>query len=423
MGLITTLTEPQSAMFSDKSKYIGVVAGYGAGKTKSLLTKVVVDLIKYRTNLAYYAPYYHLIEKIAYPVLSEILQEVGVKFSINKSDKVIKTSFGWIYMLSMENYSSLIGYEVLRNYVDEFDTMPTTKALEAFHRLTARARIKPKGGAYKGTKGLNRNYVCTTPEGFKAMYHLFKNEKTKISNSRLIQMPTSSNPHLDDDYVPDLMAQYLHQPQLIEAFLKGEFVNLTAGLVYIFKRDLHVVPQTKPSPTETLHIGQDFNVGQMASVVFVARKNRAGGRVWLVIDELTQGRDTPDTIEKIKERYPRNPIIMYPDASGKNRSSKSFSKSDHSLLRQAGFEVRVSSKNPLIKDRVASVNNAFSKNKLFISDECITIIEGLEQQAYDKDGMPEKTGNDHSNDALGYFIFKTMPVATSLMRYEAISHL
>ena len=77
----------------------------------------------------------------------------------------------------------------------------------------------------------------------------------------------------------------------------------------------------------------------------------------------------------------------------------------------------------MVKDRVASVNNAYSKNKLYISDECISTIEAQEQQAYDKNGVPEKSGNDHINDALGYFCNKTMPVATSLMRYEAISHL
>lgn len=392
---------------------------HNSGKTRTLLTRCVSDLIKYKCNVGYFAPTVPLIRDIAYPVFSDIFEEMGMKYAINKSENIIYTGFGKIFCKSMEIPDRIIGLEIKNGFIDEFDILPTSKAKLAFNKIAARCRLKPDGN-FDYEKNANQIFIATTPEGHKATYEMFV--KNKLENSRLIRMSTYSNKHnLPAGYIEGLKSQY--PTNLIEAYLNGKFKNLNANNVYDFDKELHEVPQTKPSPTETLHIGQDFNVGQMASVVFVARNNRAGGRVWLVIDELTQGRDTPDTIEKIKERYPRNPIIMYPDASGKNRSSKSFSKSDHSLLRQAGFEVRVSSKNPLIKDRVASVNNAFSKNKLYISNECITTIDGLEQQAYDKDGMPEKTGNDHLNDALGYFIFKTMPVATSLMRYEAISHL
>ena len=162
----------------------------------------------------------------------------------------------------------------------------------------------------------------------------------------------------------------------------------------------------------------------MASVVFVKRKNSKGEVVWLVIDELTQSRDTPDVISKLKERYPRNPIIIYPDASGKNRHSSNISKSDHALLRAAGFTVRVHSTNPLVKDRIASVNNGFARNKIFVSEGCQTTIESLEQQVYDKDGCPDKSNDlDHCADAFGYFICKAIQVASSVARYKAVAHL
>ncbi len=431
-GALVDLTEPQSELFvSDSSFYkdgtngeaprvVGVVAGFGSGKTKSLLTKAAADLIRSRTDIAYFAPTVPLMRDIAYPVFSEIFEDMGMKYKINKSEGIIYTGFGKIICKSMENPDRIVGFEILKAYIDEFDILPIAKAELAFNKISARCRLKPRGGPNKNESGHNQQFIATTPEGFKATYNMFV--KNPIEGSRLIQMSTMSNPHLPDGYVKSLMSQY--PKQLREAYLEGKFVNLTAGSVYDFDRDIHMVRQTSPSKTEELHIGQDFNVGKMASVIFVKRKNSSGQIVWLVIDEITQGRDTPDVISKIQERYPRNPIIIYPDASGKNRHTSNISKSDHAMLRQAGFTVRVHNTNPLVKDRIAAVNNGFARRKVFVSEECITTIESLEQQVYDKDGTPDKDNDlDHCADAFGYFICKSLPVATSLARYNAVKHL
>lgn len=415
-----TLTEPQSELFCAKERVVGCVAGMGSGKTNTLLTKCVADLIKYRADIGYFAPTVPLIRDIAYPVFAEIFENMGMKYSINKSENTIYTGFGKIFCRSMERAENIVGFQLCQAVVDEYDLLPTSKAVLAFNKIAARIRLKPNNEKYKNEK-VNQIFIATTPEGFKATYNLFV--KNPIPDSRLITMSTYSNQdNLPKGYIEGLKSQF--PENLIEAYLLGKFTNLTSGSVYCFDRDLHVVKQTKPSPTEEVHIGQDFNVGKMASVVFVRRKNSSGKPVWLVIDEIVQGRDTPDVILKIKERYPRNPVFIYPDASGKSRTTTNFTKSDHTLLRQANFTVRANNKNPLIKDRVASVNNALSKGKLFVSEGCITVIESLEQQAYDKDGMPEKQSNhDHTNDCVGYFINKIMPVATSIMRYQSVNHL
>jgi hypothetical protein len=81
-------------------------------------------------------------------------------------------------------------------------------------------------------------------------------------------------------------------------------------------------------------------------------------------------------------------------------------------LRQFGFTVRAKKKNPPVKDRIAAVNKAFEDGKLWINVQaCPTIADCLEQQAYDKNGEPDKTsGHDHQNDATSYFAFYEMPV-------------
>ena len=45
------------------------------------------------------------------------------------------------------------------------------------------------------------------------------------------------------------------------------------------------------------------------------------------------------------------------------------------------------------------------------TNTCPELTEGLEQQIYDKQGMPDKTaGVDHLNDAQGYFISYQYPI-------------
>jgi hypothetical protein len=117
----------------------------------------------------------------------------------------------------------------------------------------------------------------------------------------------------------------------------------------------------------------------------------------------------------IKERYGRRHITIYPDASGGNNKT-SASLSDLTMLKQAGFELSYSTRNPPIKDRVNSVNamllnNSGNRRLLINTRICKELTKCLEQQTYDKSGMPDKNSNvDHMLDAAGYFIYRMYPL-------------
>ena len=128
----------------------------------------------------------------------------------------------------------------------------------------------------------------------------------------------------------------------------------------------------------------------------------------------------------LKRDYPDHTITVYPDASGGNTSSKNASESDLSILRAAGFTVRADAANPAVKDRVASVNgmirNAQGERRWRINaDDCPVLTECLEQQAYDAQGDPDKSGGlDHGPDALGYFICHRYPVVRRVALVSAL---
>jgi hypothetical protein len=227
----------------------------------------------------------------------------------------------------------------------------------------------------------------------------------------MVQASTYDNAaNLPDDYISSLRASY--PANLIEAYINGQFVNLASGSVYPdFCRRANHTPETIKAG-EVLHVGMDFNVLNMTAIVSVIRDGLP-----LTLAEHCGVRDTPAMARKLRDTYPEHSITVYPDASGGNTSSKNASESDLTILREAGFTVRVEGSNPRVRDRVNAVcamihNSEGLRRWLINTDACPKLTEALEQQAYDASGEPDKAGGlDHATDAVGYFIANRYPVA------------
>ena len=109
----------------------------------------------------------------------------------------------------------------------------------------------------------------------------------------------------------------------------------------------------------------------------------------------------------IKERYKDkgHAIYVYPDSSGGSRKTVDASKTDLSIIQSNGFQVRANKKNPPVKDRINSMNAAFKNGYKVNIKQCPEYTRCLEQQAYAKNGEPDKTqGLDHLPEAGGYYI-------------------
>jgi len=398
-----SLTRPQWDFVAAPEQFPAMVAGFGAGKSHAAIWRTLRLKRAYPAqNVAYYLPTYDLVTRMALPRFSETLSDVGGRFKVNKNDSVIDIeNCGSIILRTMDNPARIVAYEVADSICDELDTLPTDKAREVWNKVIARNRQK------KPDKSLNTVGVATTPEGFRFVYERWK--KAPAAGYRLIKATTMSNAaNLPDGYIDSLRNSY--PANLLAAYLDGEFVNLTSGSVYAeFDRLLNatdIVMQV----SEPLHIGLDFNVGQMSAVVFVLRNGEPHA-----VDEITNVLDTPAMISVIKSRYEGHSIHIYPDASGNSRKSNNASESDISLLRTARFMVMVNSSNPAVKDRVLSMNQMIhneGKRRMLVNvDRCPGLVECLEKQAYDKNGEPDKkSGLDHLNDACGYFITYRYPV-------------
>ena len=329
----------------------------------------------------------------------EIMDLMQIRGSIKKTDHAIEVNgAGRIIFRSMDDPALIVGYKHADAVVDELDTLPTNKARMVWNKIIARNRQKKPGGE------LNTVGAVSTPEGFRFMYDRW--HKSPAPGYRLIRASTFSNArNLPADYIPSLQDSY--PTNLLQSYLEGLFVNLTAGCVYPeFHRDLNdtkVVAQ----PGEPLHIGMDFNVGNMSAVIHVQRDGEPHG-----ISEIMKVMDTPNMIRMIKERWEGHSILVYPDASGKSRKSVNASESDLALLRQAQFQVCVNPSNPAVKDRVIAMNSMINRRAYRISqDRCPIAVESIEKQAYDSNGEPDKSsGHDHPPDAIGYYVSYRWPI-------------
>jgi hypothetical protein len=411
------MTDPQARFFMMQAKYPAFIGGFGTGKTETLANCAIADALDSSTALvAMYEPTFDLVRLILAPRMQDKLSEIGIRYKYNKQENIIYTSSGQcgdFVMRTLDNPARIIGYESYRAHVDELDTLKPAHAAEAWRKIIARNRQRPAGIS----SPFNRVRVYTTPEGFRFVYDTWARDPKP--GYEMVQAATQSNPFLPEDYVESLRASY--PSQLIDAYLEGRFVNLTSGTIYSnFDRRLnHSDAEAKPG--EPLIIGMDFNVQKMAAVVYVIRDGCP-----IAVDEMVDIADTPAMADMIKRRFAGHAITICPDASGQNTSSKNASESDLSILRAAGFTLKVTGSNPSVRDRILStqamlLNGKGERRMRVNTHRCPKFTEGLEQQVYDNNGEPDKTnGIDHVNDAGTYPIVRLFPIVKRTATAESL---
>jgi len=390
------LSNPQGIFLDGlNTKFRAYVGGFGSGKTfVGCMDMMTFALANPGVIQGYFAPTYPAIRDIFYQVFDEVATLLGFRTDIKEANKEVHIYRGSIYYgtiicRSMDRPNSIIGFKIARAMVDEIDTIPKNKAAAVWNKIIARMRLMVKGVQ-------NSIGVTTTPEGFLFVYNKFANSPTKSYS--MVQASTYENrDNLPEDYIASLLETY--PAALVEAYIGGQFVNLTSGTVYnaydrIKNRSAETIQDKEP-----LRIGMDFNVQNMSGVIYVVR-----GKQWHAVGELKGIYDTPAMIHAIKGLYPEHDVTIYPDASGRSRKSVDASISDIGLLEQAGFHVLANKSNPLVKDRIIATNQGFIKGWLFVNDnECPDLARAFEQLPYDQNGVPDKsTGLDHIVDAATY---------------------
>ena len=403
--IYSDLHPKQQAFINDTDhKIVALCAGYGSGKTRALCAKALHLAV---ANQGYIGcvmePTGPLIRDIWQNDFDDFLEAYEVPYTFRASplpEYVLHLPGGDTKILcrSFENWTRLIGLNLAWCLADEVDTVSKPLAQKAFTKILGRLR----------SGNIRQFAAASTPEGFAWMYENFGTEEAQAREDRhLIRMRTYDNPHLPPDFIDTLKANY--DPNLLLAYLEGQWVNLTTGQVYDrFDRLKHVTPVTWDHD-ETILMGCDFNIGNCNAVLAVRR-----GRELHVFDEISAAHDTDAMAQELRRRYGKARVMGYPDASGAARSTNS-SRSDIAILEAYDINNMAPKANPPVRDRVSAVQalleNGNGEVRLFIDPSCKRTIECLELQSYNLKGEPDKEANyDHMNDALGYVVHRTFEV-------------
>ena len=393
---------PQQQLFFDnQTEIVGLSAGYGAGKTRSLCA-MALKLMAQNVGFigAILEPTGPLLRDIWQTDFDQFLEYYEIPYSFRASplpEYVIHLKEGDCKLLcrSFENWSRIIGLNLAFCLADEIDVVSPTICEKAFPKILGRLRA-----------GNVRQFcAASTPEGFRWLYQTFGTDEAKERTDRqLIKMRSEDNPHLPSDFLERMRSNY--DPSMLQAYLNGEFVNLTTGIVYSrFSREKNITNDMPNIGSEPIRVGIDFNIGNMNSVIGIIQDEKL-----LIFDEISGSHDTDSIAQTIQARYPMNKIYVYPDASGGNRSTNA-SQTDIQILQGYGFSNQSPRSNPPVRDRVASVQallcNGKGESRLQIHASCRKLIESMELQSYNEKGEPDKeSGYDHMADSLGYLIFR-----------------
>ena len=396
------LHEPQREFFDNSNtEILGLSAGYGAGKTRALCA-VCVKLAALNVGFtgAVMEPTGPLIRDIWQADFEQFLEHYEIPYTFRASplpEYVLHLPKGDTKILcrSFENWSRIIGLNLAFVLADEIDTVAPSVCDRAFPKILGRLR----------SGNVRQFCAASTPEGFRWMWNTFGSEAAQEREDRkLIRMRTQDNPHLPDDFIERMQANY--DPSMLQAYLNGEFVNLTTGQVYDrFTREKNIITAKPDIGLDPLRVRLDFNIGNMNAVIGIVQDQKL-----LIFDEISGSHDTDSIAQEIKARYPMNKIYVYPDASGGNRSTNA-SQTDIQILEGYGFSNQSPRSNPPVRDRISSVQallcNGKGESRLQIHASCRKLIESMELQSYTEKGEPDKeSGYDHMADAVGYLIWR-----------------
>ncbi len=404
LGFQTTLEllPHQMEVLKDiKTRILGLVAGYGSGKTFTVARKAIqLCMLNPGTDGIITEPSHPLLTQILIPELHAALKQFRIPYTFKVGEKIFYLQIGdhqnRILLASADNYTKLIGVNASFVILDEFDTMRAQVSYEAFIKLLGRLRAG----------NVRQMVIVSTPEGFSSMHRIFVKEKDK-HQSRLIHAKTTDNFFLPEDFIASMLGSY--SPTQQQAYINGDFVNLNQESIFDFDRIQNHATVDLELSDKDIYMSVDFNIGGCVTISALYIEDE----VYIFYENVD-----PNTFairDTLTEKFKDKDIWCAADASGAHKSTNATT-SDHEILSEVpGLTFIQGTTNPQIQDSILAVNAAFRTKKLWIdTNKCPKLTEALEQHAYGIDGRPIKV-NDHPStddytDTIRYLVWALIPI-------------
>jgi len=309
----------------------------------------------------------------------------------------------------------------------------------------------------KSTKGINICWVeeaeAVSDESWRVLIPTIREEGSEIwmtwnpedpdaaTQKRFIDNPPPRTKiaqmnYRDNPWFPEVLDhERLHDLATLDKHMychiwEGGCIVRTGMEVYHAFSQENVSEIAEFDPALPILLSCDFNIGEgkpMSSCLCqIKRGPDKDGKIrpeLHVFDEIIlETADTNDAANEMKHRYPKHPVIVYGDASGRSRDTRSKT-TDYLLLASHGFSnQKVPGQNPPIRDRHNAMNglmkSASGDVRLFVHPRCKVLIKGLERVKIKKGSgyLEEETYEQHVTTSLGYLVHYEFPVAGRAMK-------
>ena len=390
------LTKAQQTISDSESRFRSASCGRRFGKSFLAINEVAKFARLPNQNICIVAPTYRQVKQVFWNELKERLIGINWIQRVNESDLCITLiNNSRIYLRSADNYDSLRGMKYNFIVMDECaDINP-----EAWFSVLRPTLSDTQGDAL----------FIGSPKGRNWFYDLWVNAKNS-DEWESFQFTT-----LDGGQVP---VEEIEQARLdldartFEQEYESQFVTWSQTVFYGFTDDCvkkfpGEIPHNMP-----LHCGFDFNINPGTCTVSVIQ----GDDMYVIDEILIYSSNTLEMCQELRLRYPTNPVFAYPDASGAQRRTSAGGMTDHIILQNQGFKLRVNNTNPSVIDRINSTNarftNSSGQHHLFVDPRCRQLREALIKHSYKENSrIPEKDkGFDHITDALSYSVYQMYPI-------------
>lgn len=393
-----------------KASAIGVVAGYGYGKTTFGVcwhfNRVLIN--KESAVSLVVAADYKLVKTVCMPAYEHYLTSLGLvigkHFSLNKAENILY--FPWsgqkVIFLTAEKPKKIAAYNASHAWFDEAARCDE----EVNENLVARIRC-PKAKVHQ---------ICytTTPEGTNWLYDLFHPESLQrtgrhsVGASKIVLHGASTdNRMLPASYFQTLRDTYGWESAMYRNYVLGEWTNLNQNSFYFsFNEREHVIDYELNKDLKRLVLTWDNNVGQMT---WVTVQPTAEG--WAThLDNDCSGRNIEHACQQFMDKYPPHlfkdwHIEVYGDAALHARSVQSYTtgyEMIEALLKPhyPRLQVLAHRGNPMVNERSMCTNRLFALKRLAIGKKCRKVIQSAREAESDKKTGIKKGSGDRITHAM-----------------------
>ena len=386
----------QKAVDDSEKRFKLVVGGRRIGKTR-LAMRTIAKYAKEPGVLVFAVyPTYRQGKMVLWDPLKDKLRRLNWIKKINETELSIQLVNGSKIMIKgSEQSDSLRGVKISGGCV--FDEMADI-GIECWEILRPAMADTKAPALFLGT-----------PRGQNHFYDMYQQAKT-MDDWGTWSITSAEGGFIDPEEIET--ARAVMDKNTFEQEFYGTFVNSSGSVYKLFDSNLVNYSPNQVTKDSVIYCGIDLNINPMSCCV----ADIQGGKIHFHDEIEIMSSNTDELAQEIRQRYPSQKIVCYPDPAGAARKTNS-NVTDHQILRQHGFEVRARHKHPAIRDRINCVNslikNVKGETRLYLDPKrCKRTIECLNKITY-KQGtnLPDKdSGFDHMVDALGYMCEFEFPI-------------